>query len=285
MPMISFAQNAEDVLLRRLFPDARQGFYVDIGASHPIRHSVTKHFYDRGWRGVNVEPVPTSFAELAADRTRDLNLNLAVSDHAGRMVLHEPPASLGMATLSLPFAAGLVQHGFEYLRRDVEVTTLADLCADHVGSTQIDFLKIDVEGHEREVIAAADWRRWRPRAVVIEATVEPDTWESMLLRADYLPSAFDGLNRYYIRAEDAHLAPRLATPANVLDDFITFDHWWQVEDLRVQCRALTGRLNALEASLDGLGPTSLAAARRLRNLLRRVPAAGGLARRWLGRAG
>ncbi len=283
--MISFAQNCEDVLLRRLFPDEAAGFYIDVGASHPVRHSVTKHFYDRGWCGVNVEPVSSTFALLADNRPRDRNLNLAVSDRLGRMILHEPPTSLGMATLSTPFAAGLLVHGYPYQEREVEVTTLSELCAAHADDRPIDFLKIDVEGHELEVISGGDWQRWRPRAVVVEATVEPDSWEPILVAADYLPSAFDGLNRYYLRAEDSSLAERLKTPANVLDDFITFDHWWEVEDLRAQCRNLTDRLATLEATIDGLGPTSLSAARQLRSLARHVPGARDWARRFLTKAG
>lgn len=279
--MITFAQNFEDVLLRRLFPSGADGFYIDIGAGDPVRHSVTKHFYDRGWSGVNVEPVGSTFDTLRAGRPRDVNLNVAVSDRLGTMTLHEPPASLGLATLSVPFADGLIAHGYEYVKRTVEVTTLAALCERHAAGRVVDFLKVDVEGHEREVIEGGDWRGWRPRAVVVEATVTPELWEPTLIGAGYLLSAFDGLNRYYVREEDAALAPRLATPVNMFDDFITFDHWWQVEDLRRECRELRWRVDAM----NEIGPTALAAAQRLRGLARRIPGASGLARRWLSRGG
>ena len=107
----------------------------------------------------------------------------------------------------------------------------------------IDFLKIDVESHEREVLEGADWGRYRPRVVLVEAT-RPQTsipsyehWEPILLSADYLFAFFDGLNRYYVRAEDRHLVPLLQVPANVFDEYQIHEYCWQIEELR---RALRG---------------------------------------------
>ena len=76
--MISFAQNLEDVVLARVFASQKDGIYVDIGAWDPDLDSVTKHFYLRGWTGINVEPSATAFARLSAARPRDVNLNVAV---------------------------------------------------------------------------------------------------------------------------------------------------------------------------------------------------------------
>src|SRR4051794_41872134 len=75
--MVSYAQAGEDVVLRRVLGDQPPGLYVDLGANDPVADSVTKHFYDHGWRGVNVEPVPSVFAQLAAARSDDVNLNVA----------------------------------------------------------------------------------------------------------------------------------------------------------------------------------------------------------------
>ena len=220
MRMISYAQHGEDVLLHRLFPKGHKGFYIDIGANHPTYHSVTRHFYDLGWRGINVEPVSRICAMLREARPDDLNLEFAISDHVGRMTLVEPSDSLGMSTLNLDFARGLRADGYSCVERSVSVTTLAQLCEQHVGDQVIDFLKIDVEGHESAVILGGDWRRWRPRVLVVEATVIPEAWEPMLLAADYLLATSDGVNRYYLRAEDAELQPRLSAPLWVSDTFL-----------------------------------------------------------------
>lgn len=281
MPMISYAQNAEDVLLRRVFPDTDQGFYVDVGANHPTLHSVTKHFSDRGWMGVNVEPVARVWEMLQAERPNDINLSLAISDHEGMMTLHEPADSLGMSTLDLDFAAGLKLHGYAYVERTVQVITLATLCERYVGDRTIDFLKIDVEGHELAVIRGADWQRWRPRVLVIEATIQPDQWEPILLAADYVRAAFDGLNRYYLRLEDRRRLTHFRSPVNVLDDYISFDHLVELETLRRERDEALARLSRYE----DLGTTSLTVARQLRRVARHVPIVPSVVRRMLPKVG
>ena len=114
--------------------------------------------------------------------------------------------------------------------------TLARVCEQHSGQT-IDFLKIDVESYEREVLEGADWSRYRPRVVLVEAT-RPDTnvsnyehWEPLLLSADYLFACFDGLNRYYVRAEDRQLLPLLGVPANVFDQYEIYEYHRQIQEL------------------------------------------------------
>lgn len=72
--MISYSQNFEDVILNRFFKNTNIGFYVDVGAHDPIIDSVTKHFYDKGWSGINIEPVNLAFKKLQAERKRDINL-------------------------------------------------------------------------------------------------------------------------------------------------------------------------------------------------------------------
>ena len=207
-PIISYADNFEDVLLRRVFPRGTPGFYIDVGAFDPVALSVTKHFSDAGWRGINIEPVPALYERLVAGRSRDINLNVGLSDHEGSLTLYEAPS---VPTWSAD--RGIMTGWFrvnpaDLVERTVRVTTLARVCEQHVAGT-IDFLKIDVDGHEREVLAGGDWARWRPRVVLVEA-YRPQTWEPQLLAADYLFAVFDGVNRVYVRAEDRSLLPALA---------------------------------------------------------------------------
>src|SRR5690348_6483959 len=130
--MISFAQNHEDVLLRRLFPDSTDGFYIDVGANHPVYHSVTKHFYDRGWRGINIEPVPTVFEELRAQRDRDLNLCVGVSNREGSLTFYGP-RGIDCWSASLPCLIEIFGADPDQLvEREVAVTTLASICEQHV---------------------------------------------------------------------------------------------------------------------------------------------------------
>jgi FkbM family methyltransferase len=228
MPTTSYAQNREDVLLARVFREPT-GFYIDVGAAHPVYHSVTNLFYQRGWSGVNVEPQPAFFAAVAAERSRDVNLNAAVSDAEGECTFHEVQDSLGCSTVNPDLADHLRRTGSPVVSYTVRTLTLRQICEAHA-HRQIDILKIDAEGHERAVIAGGDFRRWRPRVVVVETTAH-ETWEPLILSYDYLFAFFDGLNRYYVRSEDRHLIPALAVPVSVLDDYVPFEYEQRIREL------------------------------------------------------
>src|SRR5215467_10065878 len=110
MAMTSYAQNREDVILARAFRGAA-GFYVDVGAAHPVNHSVTKWFYDLGWSGINIEPQAHFFSLIMRDRPRDINLNVAASDSAGECTFYEVTDSLGTSTVSPTLADQIAQRG------------------------------------------------------------------------------------------------------------------------------------------------------------------------------
>jgi FkbM family methyltransferase len=232
MAMISYAQNQEDVLLRRVFPDGETGFYIDVGTNDPVHDSVTKHFYDRSWRGINIEPQKGRYQRLRCLRPNDVNLNVGLSDREATLELLECRADDAVSTFSPELARIWREKGLEFVKRRVPVTTLARVCDEHV-DRPIDFLKIDVEGHEREVIEGGDWARWRPRVVLVEAT-QPQQWESLLSAADYLFAAFDGLNRFYVRAEERQLLSTFHAPVCFLDDYVRHDHQKIVDELREQ---------------------------------------------------
>jgi FkbM family methyltransferase len=255
MAVMSYAQNHEDVLLHRLFEGCAEGAYIDVGACHPVFHSVTKLFYDRGWHGINIEPLPSLADLLAQDRQRDVNLRMGLSNREGTSKFFECPASVELSTLCEEQAEVLRRSGFEIVEHSIPVTTLARVCERHT-SGEIHFLKIDVENHEREVLEGADWGRYRPRVVLVEAT-RPQTnipsyehWEPLLLAADYLFAFFDGLNRYYVRAEDRRLLPLLQVPANVFDEYQIHEYCSQIEDLRRALGASQESVGRTQAALD-----------------------------------
>jgi FkbM family methyltransferase len=265
--MVSYAQNGEDVVLARVFGDCADGYYLDVGAFAPVRGSVTKHFYDLGWCGINIEPARGPFEDLRAARPRDVNLNVCISDRAGAAVFYE---SVEPERSTLSPGVALVAPDLRFIARPVEMRTLADVCAEHAPD-HIDFLKIDVEGHEAAVIAGADWRRWRPVVLVVEAT-EPGKavpsearWEPMLLAADYEFALFDGLNRFYVRREDRQVLPLLAVPANPHDGYVPHRHRQELENLEAahrrellclndELRRRDQRINLLEAKLASRSP-------------------------------
>jgi FkbM family methyltransferase len=249
--VVSYAQNREDVLLHRAFPRP-EGFYIDVGAADPVELSVTKWFYDRGWSGINVEPQAHYFAALQAARPRDINVNALLSDEPREMTFYAVPDYPMLSTPDPVAAEHSRARGRIVVPRTVRAGTLAEVCEQHVRGP-IDFLKIDVEGHELSVLRGADFRRWRPVVMVIEATaVESATpnhepWEGLVLAADYRFAAFDGLNRYYVRAEDDHLVPVLQVP---VDEYIPYDRVRERARLETESAEQRARAQWFEAQLQ-----------------------------------
>ena len=216
--MISYAQNLEDVVLGRALVDveATTGFWIDVGAADPVLDSVTKHFSDLGWRGVNVEPLPSRLARLRQHRTRDVNLGVVLGDRAGPTTLVHVHDADGLSSVDANRIAELRRESHVVTELDVEQVTLAELCAAQAPST-IHFLKIDVEGHERAVVAGGDWDRHRPWIVVAEDNRSSE-WEPLLRDVGYRRTLDDGLNLFFVAEERfATLGVRLAKPANVTD--------------------------------------------------------------------
>lgn len=177
----SYSQAEEDRLLDRLLEGQRTGFYVDIGAHHPVRLSNTKRFYDRGWCGINVEPSPAAQAQFVRQRPRDINLCCGAGGQAAVLDYYD----MQDAKLSSfdPEQAARAQRMGARLKQvhRIPVRTLADIFAEYVRQP-VDFLSIDIEGLEEEVLRGNDWERWRPRFICIEAVRDEDIREEPVLQ-------------------------------------------------------------------------------------------------------
>ena len=220
--MISYAQNFEDVMLNRALKDVENGFYVDVGAWDPDRETVTRHFYEKGWRGINIEPVPTYRKALEASRSRDINLFVAAGAVEGQSKLTVLEGT-GMSGLShtLDETVGATDSASII---DVEVRTLGSILNQYAPEN-IHFLKIDCEGAEFDVITGLDLSAHRPWIILVEA-ITPITrlashsqWEPKLLSSGYNFAYFDGLNRFYTAQERSELLEAFSVPPNILDDF------------------------------------------------------------------
>jgi FkbM family methyltransferase len=251
MRFISYAQNNEDVLLWRALGHVRDGFYIDVGANDPVEHSVTKAFYDAGWRGINIEPLPAHIAAFDAQRPGDVNLAVAAGSEAGTLTLYDVPAVRGWASPERSVADLHRAEGHTVAELTVPVRTLADVCAEHVHG-EVHFLKIDVEGFEGEVLRGMDFTRWRPWVLVIEATLPNSratnhaSWEHLVTDRRYRYAWFDGLNRYYVAEEHAELMDSFGIQPNVFDDYIShhLDKAWAAN------RAATAALHETQQQAD-----------------------------------
>jgi FkbM family methyltransferase len=262
MSFISYAQNHEDVMLYRALRDVEKGFYIDVGAQDPVIDSVTKAFYERGWRGINIEPNEEYFRKLQDDRPHDINLLTAVGREPGDISFYQVEHT-GLSTTSAVYARGHAEAGHEVHLCNVACTTLDSICND-CGVETVHFLKIDVEGSERAVLEGFSFETVRPWIVVVEAT-EPNSthevfaeWEHLLVGSRYQFAYFDGLNRFYVAAEHADLARHLSSPPNPFDQYVDYHLWWTREKLQ---KAQTAESDILINSLNHV----LAEAQSLRN--------------------
>jgi FkbM family methyltransferase len=222
---VSYAQNFEDILLWRLFRRQESGFYVDIGAAHPTKDSVTRLFYLNGWNGINVEPNPGYFSLLKRQRPRDINLCCAVADYEGeaefQFVSNDPNlSSLGKISGDLILKNRLKIKPFK-----TRVTTLHQILTD-CKISKIDFLKIDAEGFEKQVLAGSQLQKYSPRVLLIESVAPKEQqvvrhqWLSLLTECNYRQAYFDGVNDYFVKETDEEALETFRVPLNASDNFI-----------------------------------------------------------------
>ena len=224
MQFISYAQNYEDVMLWRALKHIENGFYVDVGANDPEEHSLTKAFYDRGWNGINVEPIAGWYKRLVSERPRDINLQVAAGKYDGEVRLFEV-VDTGLSTSNEDYAKEHAKsRGFKIHDLVVPVQTLSSILQAQ-SIFDIHFLKVDVEGSEKDVLEGLDLSRFRPWILVIEATMPLTTtpdhqqWEYLITEQDYQFVYFDGLNRFYIANEHSDLYESFVLPPNYWDEY------------------------------------------------------------------
>jgi len=167
----SYSQEGEDLILERLFENQYSGFYVDVGAHHPKRFSNTHRFYRNGWRGINIEPNPDGLALFQRRRKRDINLGYGVANKHGELVYYmfNEPA---LNTFDRALSEQRPTDRYRIIaKKHVPVKRLSEILEEHLPPhTVIDFMTIDVEGLDLEVLESNDWSRYRPGCLLVEAT-------------------------------------------------------------------------------------------------------------------
>lgn len=221
--IVSYAQNFEDVMLWRALGHIEKGFYIDIGAQDPVVDSVSKAFYEHGWRGIHFEATPVYAKALRKNRPDEIVIEAAVSDRIGEMTFYEIPET-GLSTGDADIVLRHMEKNFEVKEITVACTTLAEIFA-LAGDQEIHWLKIDVEGMEEQVLTGWGEAKARPWIIVIESNL-PNTqiqtheqWEYLLLERGYCYTYFDGLNRFYVSEHHVELVKSFQYGPNVFDNF------------------------------------------------------------------
>lgn len=222
LALTSHAQNFEDIMLWRALSHVQGGRYVDVGAQRPDVDSVSRIFYEHGWRGIHVEPVPAYAEQLRRARPEESVLEVALAAEPGLQAFYEV-AGTGLSTSQADIAAGHALAGFHTTERTVPTLTL-DQVFEHAAG-EIHWLKIDVEGAEESVLRGWEKSPKRPWIVLVESTLplsrveSHQAWEPLVEAKGYRFAWFDGLNRFYISADHPELASAFTCGPNVFDGF------------------------------------------------------------------
>lgn len=207
----SYSQTGEDLVIDGLLGAKENGFYVDVGAGDPIRFNNTRRFYKRGWNGINIEPNLERFRKLCADRERDVNLNIGIGpdDSIKPFFLFIPDT---LSTFSAQEAERYKKKGYRLVEASgVELHRLDEVLSEYCGERRIDFMSVDTEGLDLDVLQSNDWTRFKPRVICVESvrhginwnTVEADTGcESLLVNVGYEKVHDSGLNSIYLLAQE-----------------------------------------------------------------------------------
>lgn len=165
----SFSQFGEDIVIDAILGCPSDGVYVDVGANDPVLLSNTHRFHQRGWRGVNVEPNTALCDELRRQRPEDVTLNIGIASEAGVMTFYR----MEPATLST-FDPGAVKDNLAHpgarLVEEVRVAVepLSQVFGKHLDGRGVDLISVDTEGLDLAVLQSNDWRRFRPKLVLVE---------------------------------------------------------------------------------------------------------------------
>lgn len=189
----SYSQEGEDMILRRIFERQSTGFYVDVGAHHPKRFSNTYYFYRKGWNGINIDAMPGSMIPFESMRSRDINIEKPISSKKQVLTYYafNEPALNGFSKEISEARDGLNNYKIEFTK-DIETSTLEEVLDENLPSNQvIDFLSIDVEGLDFDVIKSINIKKFRPRVILVEvlgsslSDVQQDSIYKFLIDEDY----------------------------------------------------------------------------------------------------
>lgn len=201
--LISYSgkEEMEDVILYHVLQDVENIFYIDVGSNDPFNASVTKLLYDiKNASGINIEPQKKLIEITEKERPRDINLCIGIGKQRGTMNLFYQG---GLSTI---ISKNVLSS--DCYSESVEIYTLKHICKKYIKNGQeISFLKIDVEGAEKDVLEGADFCRYRPWIIIIESTYPMthisnyNEWEPILVAAKYHFVQMVGVNRYYVANE------------------------------------------------------------------------------------
>jgi FkbM family methyltransferase len=191
--MNSYSQFGEDLLLWKYFGERRQGFFLEAGANHPTLRSQTWLFEQNGWTGILVEPLAANCALLRRERphSRVFQLALGSPEQCGR-------ARFSVAAGSDAYSGLVLQDGVAQERtEEVEIRTLDQVLAE-AANPKLDFVSLDVEGAELDVLNGFDLPRHQPGVLLVEDHLQRLGLHRWIVGRGYRLVKRTGCNSWYV---------------------------------------------------------------------------------------
>jgi len=202
----TFSQFNEDLLIDLLLLNKDEGFYIDVGANDPVFNSNTKRFYDKGWHGINIEPGVDQFDKFTLTRQRDINLNVGVSSSKGKMVFYRVVGDSTLSSFNKNAALkNAEKYGLAVAETEVAVLRLLDIYNDHVKGNQVDFMSVDAEGFDLDVLKSNDWSKFRPSLVMVEVDSQYSEIIKYMTSCNYLHIFNNYHNALFLNRETSEI--------------------------------------------------------------------------------
>lgn len=206
-PKYSYSQNGEDIILDSFFRGKKKGFYVDVGAYHPVYISNTYKFYKRGWTGIQIEPNYRKSSLFRNYRPNSINLNIGIGskESISNLYIFDPDT---LSTFSEEAVELNKKLGYKVVEvKEVQITKLSSVFEKYAKNIEIDFMSVDTEGFDLEVLKTNDWNIYRPHFIIAE-TIEfgdkvfsrklNDIYDSYMDEVDYEKIADTYINTIYV---------------------------------------------------------------------------------------
>jgi hypothetical protein len=184
---ITYSHEGEDIVLLNLLGSKKRGFYVDVGAHHPFRFSNTYKFYRLGWSGINIDAMPGSMEVFRKYRKRDINVEFLIAKEPKNLVFYSfnKPA---LNTVNPNLAESRDgKDGYKIIKKyELESKTLREVLNLYLPKNiKIDFMSIDVESLDLEVLESNDWEKYLPEVIAVESLNTVDSLDSIKDSAIY----------------------------------------------------------------------------------------------------
>jgi len=163
---ISYSLNAVDLIIDYIFKNKNNGFYLDVGSQHPISNNNTYLLFKREWSGINIDLDKKNIDLFNTARPNDINLNLAISSDVAEKKLyfyHDKSPINTLDKVVSDFQTATVKE-----IKTIKTTTLDITLQSLKLNNKIDYMNLDIEGHEMEIFKAFDLSLYKPSVISVE---------------------------------------------------------------------------------------------------------------------